>query len=549
MKLLRLVASLTLTVSVGVSASMSAPNAQPGEELITAVKNMGFPGPATQPPVGGEAQGPYKKLVIQNAYIIDGAGAPVQGPVSIVIERDRIVDIVGAGTGSLAIGAVQESADTHVIDAKGKYVMPGFVNAHTHFGTPSHLFGGGMTDPEYVAKLWLAHGITTVREAGSLMGLGWTLDHKKMSEEGKIAAPRIVAHALFPEVSSDPKASRAWVRTVRKRGADGIKFLGGSPEAVAAAIDEAHKLGMKTMFHHAQVAVARMNAVDSARLGLDSMEHWYGLPEAMFENKTVQDYPLDYKYNDEQDRFAHAGRLWAQSAKPGSETWNKTIKELIDLDFTIDPTFSIYEANRDQPRAKRLEWMDEYTMPYMLRAFEPNPKVHGSYHYDWTTGDEVAWRENFRIWMQFINDFKNAGGRVTTGSDTGFIYGVYGFGYIRELELLQEAGFHPIEVVKSATLNGAQLLGMDKDIGSIQIGKKADLVIVNENPLRNFKVLYATGHEFLNRDTGKLEKTKGIEATIKDGVVYDAEMLRQQVKTLVSEQKAREAARAAAKAK
>ena len=113
---------------------------------------------------------------------------------------------------------------------------------------------------------------------------------------------------------------------------------------------------------------------------------------------------------------------------------------------------------------------------------------------------------------------------------------------IQEMELLQEAGFHPLEVLSSATLNGAELLGMGDDLGSIELGKKADLVIVDENPLANFKVLYGTGHRKLNRDTGQMEVTGGIRYTIKDGIVFDAKALLADVRELVAAQKAREGA-------
>ena len=78
--------------------------------------------------------------------------------------------------------------------------------------------------------------------------------------------------------------------------------------------------------------------------GLTTMEHWYGLPEALFEDRTVQNYPLDYNYQNEQHRFGEAGKLWKQAAAPYSDHWNKVMNELIDLDFTIVPTFNIYEA-------------------------------------------------------------------------------------------------------------------------------------------------------------------------------------------------------------
>ena len=221
------------------------------------------------------------------------------------------------------------------------------------------------------------------------------------------------------------------------------------------------------------------------------------------------------------------------------------IDELLEFDFTLDPTFSIYEANRDVMRARRAEWHDEYTLPGLWRFFQPNPDAHGSYHFDWTTQDEIDWKENFRLWMQFVNDFKNRGGRVTAGSDAGFIFKLFGFAYIRELELLQEAGFHPLEVIRAATLSGAELVGLDHEIGSIQAGKKADLVIVDENPLRNLKVLYGTGHLRLNRETNQLERVGGVLYTVKNGIVYDARALLEDVRTMVAEAKQAERASSA----
>lgn len=522
-------------------SSLALAAAEPGEEVITAVLAQGVAPAKVAPARGDESAGPFNRLVIENANLVDGTGAPNRGPVTIVIDGDRIVDIRGGTTGGLhgVHGGYGEGA--RVIDAGGKFVLPGFVDAHSHLGTPSHAAAGSLTDPEYVLKLWLAHGITTVRDVGALMGLDWTLEHKRRSAAGEISAPRIVVHGLFPERLDSPEDARKWVRAVHRKGADGVKFLGAAPELIAAAMAEAQKLKMKTAYHHAQVSVTRINVLDSARLGLDSMEHWYGLPEAMFEDRVIQDYPHDYNYSNEQDRFGEAGRLWLQAAAPGSPTWNETIAELLALDFTLDPTFTIYEAARDVMRARNAEWHAEYTMPYIMRAFEPNPAVHGSFFFDWTTAHEIAWRHNYRRWMQFVNDYKNAGGRVTAGSDAGFIYKLYGFAYVRELELLQEAGFHPLEVLRSATLSGAELLGMDRDIGSVELGKKADLVIVDENPLANFKVLYGTGHRRLNMESGQMETTGGIRYTIKDGIVFDAKALLQDVRELVAEQKRLEA--------
>jgi imidazolonepropionase-like amidohydrolase len=136
--------------------------------------------------------------------------------------------------------------------------------------------------------------------------------------------------------------------------------------------------------------------------------------------------------------------------------------------------------------------------------------------------------------MQFINEYKNAGGRVAVGSDAGFIFKLYGFAYIRELELLQEAGFHPLEVVQAATLNGAELIGMQDEIGSIVPGKKADIVLVKGNPVSNFKLLYGTGHMQLDRESGLLERAGGVSYTIKNGRVFDAKALLADVRDMVN---------------
>ena len=122
----------------------------------------------------------------------------------------------------------------------------------------------------------------------------------------------------------------------------------------------------------------------------------YGLPEALFEDRTVQNYPLDYNYQNEQDRFEAAGELWSQAAAPHSDHWNAVMNELLDLDFTLDPTFNIYDANRDLQRARRAEWHEDYTLPSLWKFFEPSKISHGSYWHYWGTEQEVSWKKNFQ---------------------------------------------------------------------------------------------------------------------------------------------------------
>jgi imidazolonepropionase-like amidohydrolase len=497
--------------------------------------------PAPDRPAG-EGEGPFARLIIRGATVIDGTGAPPQGPVDIVIEANRIKEIRSVGYPKVPIReAARPAGATREIDATGMYVMPGFVDCHGHIG-------GVMqgTPAEYVYKLWMAHGVTTVRDPGSMNGVDWTLRERERSRQNQITAPRIYAY-VTPGAGWDqgpvtgPVAAREYVRWAKQKGVDGFKIMGGAavydPEVFAALVDEARKHDLGTTTHLGQMGVARLNILDAARLGLGSMEHWYGLPEALFADRTIQDYPADYNYNDEQHRFGQAGRLWKQAAPPGSEKWNAVMNEMVKLGFTIDPTFTIYEASRDVQRAMRAEWHDRYTLPSLWKFYQPSREAHGSYWFYWTTADEVEWKNNYRLWMAFVNEFKNRGGRVTTGSDSGFIYKLYGFDYVRELELLQEAGFHPLEAIRAATYSGASLLAEQNkkplEFGLLRPGKLADLVIVPENPVANLKVLYGTGAIRLNDRTNTPERVGGVKYTVKDGVVYDAKRLLADVERIV----------------
>lgn len=486
-----------------------------------------------------EGEGPYNRLIIRGVTLINSTGAPPVGPIDIVVEQNRIREIRQVGYPGVPIDPKRRpaaGAGDKDLDCTGMYLMPGFVDMHGHIGGRAQ-----GTPSEYVFKLWLVHGVTTIREPGSGNGLDWTLRHKQLSLKNEITAPRILAYTFFGsgsrEAISTPEAARIWVQENARKGADGIKFFGAEPAVFRAALEENKKLGLRSACHHAQLDVARMNVLATAKAGLTSMEHWYGLPEALFSDRTLQDYPADYNYNNEQHRFDEAGKLWKQAAEPGSEKWYKVMDELLKLDFTLDPTFNIYEANRDFMRARRAEWHEEYTLPSLWRFYGPSRMSHGSYWLDWGTEQEIRWKENYRLWMRFVNEYKNRGGRVTTGSDSGYIYQLYGFAYIRELELLREAGFHPLEVIQSATIKGAEALGLEKELGSVEIGKLADFVITTENPLANFSTLYGTGAIRVT-DDNEVVRVGGVKYTVKDGIVYDAKKLLEDVKAIV--QKAKE---------
>jgi len=488
-----------------------------------------------------EGDGPYNRLIIRGVNMIDGTGSPATGPVDIVIEKNRIASITTVGYPGLPIPENRRpklGENDKEIDASGMYLLPGFIDMHAHTGGAAQ-----GTTPEYVYKLWLAHGITSIREPGSFNGMEWTLKHRDLSAKNEIVAPRISAWIGFgmdaeKEITT-PEQARDWVRMIHKAGADGIKFFGASPEVYSAAIKEANELGLGTMTHHAQTRVVYNDALTSARLGLTSMTHWYGLPEALFEDRIIQNYPLDYNYNNEQHRFEEAGKLWKQAAEPYSEKWNAVMDEMIELDFTLNPTMTIYEASRDLMAQRRAEWHETYTLPSLWEFYQPSRISHGSYWLDWGTEQEVAWKNNYKLWMEFINEYKNRGGRVTLGSDAGYIYKLYGFGYIQEMELMREAGFHPLEIFQSASLKAAEVLKRDHELGTIEVGKLADMVIVDANPMANLKVLYGTGAILVDEDNN-VTRHGGIVYTIKDGIVYDAKKLLKDVAEIVNLAKQKE---------
>ncbi len=240
----------------------------------------------------GEGEGPFERLVIRGATMIDGAGAPPMGPVDIVIENNRIKEIKSVGFPKVAIKeSSRPDKGVKEIDATGMYVLPGLVDCHAHIGG----FAQG-TPAEYVYKLWMAHGVTTIRDPGSGNGVDWTLGERERSAKNQIVAPRIFAY-VRPGMGWDkgqvttPELAREYVRWAKQKGADGFKIIGGDsifdPEILSALLDEAKKLQMGSTTHMAQTGVVRTNVIQAARMGMGSMEHWYGLPESLFADRVV----------------------------------------------------------------------------------------------------------------------------------------------------------------------------------------------------------------------------------------------------------------------
>jgi hypothetical protein len=484
--------------------------------IIVSLFSSAVLGQSANPNISGKR---YKRIVIRGAIIINGNGAPASGPKDIVIENDLITEIANIDPVAVKEGNARRPAKGDVeIDAAGKYVMPGLINLHGHTQDER----GGMAQPvEYCMKLWLACGITTVRDVGASKK---TLVWREQSGKNEIASPRLFAYGVFSGARNAEDA-RAKVRDLKQAGYDGIKLFGVDRDIMQPMMDEAKKLGLRVAHH---TGVEETNTWDDIRFGTTSIEHWYGIPDAAIESGR-QNFPSDYNYNDEVDRFRYAGRLWREAS------WERLMKVLdgmVEAGVAWNPTLDIYEASRDLQRAQSNPAFAEYLHPVLEEYFKPNPANHGSYFIGWTSVDETFWKENYRIWMRALMEFERRGGTIGAGEDAGFIYQMYGFGLIRELELHQEAGFHPLKVIQHATGNNAKILGQEDRLGRIRVGYKADLLIVNGNPLENFKVLYPTGIEEIRN--GKVYKTGGIEWTIKDGIPFHAPTLAKEVRELVA---------------
>jgi imidazolonepropionase-like amidohydrolase len=497
------------------------------------------------------AAGPYETLVIRGATIIPGNGGPPYGPADIIINGGRVTDIRSAGTPGLKMATNRPPAGaTREIDATGMYVLPGFVDMHGHQGDPEK-----MNDPDYAWKLWLAHGVTTLRGIPLYGGdAAKALSDKKRAAAGEIMSPRLYVYQTLGSGANagwkggrvlTPEKAREWVRWAASVGIDGIKFFNRgdeTPEIDRAAIDEAKKLGLGTVAHLSQPNIAEFNARDAAAAGLGTITHFYGHFESLLDGRRVQDTPADYNFNDEQKRFGGIAEIWDQIHPPGSPEWVEYLQTQKKTGVNFDPTFNIYSASRDLMRAQRAEWHERYTLPSLTRFFESNRDNHGSYFFDWTSEREYEWRRFYTRYMQLVNDYKNMGGRVTTGSDPGFIWQTWGFGYILELELLREAGFAPLEVIQSATINGARTLeepkGREPDFGLVRVGMRADLIVVPENPLANLKTLYGTGFARLDEATQTTVVKGGIRWTIRDGIVHDVSAILKNVADQVAAAKA-----------
>ncbi|MCI2418020.1 amidohydrolase [Saccharopolyspora sp. K220] len=502
------------------------------------------PADSPTPPRGpGEGQGPFEKLVIRGVNVIVGTGGAVRGPVDVVISGNRIQQIIPAGAPSQVLAPNRPPHDAeHEIDATGMWMLPGLVDEHTHTGT-------GDTPRTYAYKLWLGHGVTTVRGV-SIADNDDAVSDRERSERNEIVAPRIINYQTPGSGWEDgpvdsPDKARRWVAWAAQHGVDGIKFFGEGPYGraeIEAAITAAGQHGMGTTMHHSPPIYPQLNALETGRMGLGTVTHFYGHFEALLKEGREHPKPPGYDYENEASRWRAVAEVINYTFAPDSPQWRSYLAQQRDNGVTFGPTFGVYLAGRDLLRVRGLEWHPRFALPSLWNFWEPSPEAHGSFYYDWRTEDEVSWKRFYLQYMQLVHDYKSIGGRIAGGTDPGYIYNLYGFANITELEMLREAGLTPIEAIEAMTYNTAQTLaeptGAKPEFGLVEEGLLADLAIVGENPLQDLKTLYGTGTPRLDAETGDITRIGGVQWTIRNGVVYDAKRLLADVAEMVQAQKA-----------
>ena len=398
-------------------------------------------------------------IALTNVRVIDGTGGPAREAQTIVI-RDGVIAQVGDAA------KTPPPDEAEVIDLAGRSVIPGLVMLHEHLYYPT---GPGVYGQlgESFTRLYLAGGVTTMRTGGNMNGF-MDMSLKRAIESGQKAGPAIDATAPYvngPNQFQQMTAVRAVDEARRhvaywaEQGATSLKaYMQISRDALGAAIEEAHKRGMKVTGHLCSVTYS-----EAADLGIDNLEHGFLAATDFIADKKPDTCPGQ-----------GAGQRTIADLDENSEAFKTLVRKLIDKRVALTSTLTVFETfTPGRPLPPGLEVLT----PQLKTQFEQA-------HARTSQSKDSIYVRLFPKAMVLERAFARAGGMLVAGTDPTGSGGVLpGFSNQRQIELLVEAGFTPSEAIRIGTLNGATYLGREKSIGSIAVGKQADLVVVNGNPL------------------------------------------------------------------
>ena len=423
-------------------------------------------------------------VALTHVMLLDGTGAAPAADQTVVIRAGRIAEVGPAARVTVPAGA-------QTMDLTGHTVIPGLVGMHDHlFYTAA---GGRAVQMSYTGpRLYLASGVTTIRTAGSRSTYA-EINLKDAIGRGLVPGPRI--HLTAPyitgapgggsmDVVTSPEEARRFVAYWASEGATWIKAYTDIRRAeLGAAIKEAHKRGLKVTGHLCSVSFR-----EAVALGIDNLEHGMLTASDFDPSKQPDVCPV-----------STIGRN--NEADPRGEAAQATIQALVKHGVSMTSTLAVYEpfvANRPTKE------------PRVLNAMAP--EVRASYmkirqEIDSTGSGPIA-AEGLRSAMTFEREFVEAGGLLAAGVDpTGIGGALAGYGDQRNYELFIEAGFAPEQAVKIMTANGAKILGVQRQLGTVERGKLADLVVLrgdltsDPTVIRNPTVVFKDG---IGYDSAKL---------------------------------------------
>ena len=418
-------------------------------------------------------------IALTHARVIDGTGAAPRENQTLVINNGVITTMGSSASTDVPAGA-------HTIDLTGKSVIPGLVMVHEHLYYPN---GPGVYGQlgESFSRLYLAGGVTTMRTGGNVNGF-MDLNMMRLVDAGQKPGPAIDATAPYlngpntfiqMRTLKGPEDARRQVQYWTDEGATSLKtYMQITRGELAAAINEAHRRGIKVTGHLCSVTYA-----EAANLGIDNLEHGFF---------AATDFVADKK--PDQCPGQGVGQKTIAALDENGAPFKNLVRTLIDKNVALTSTLTVFETfTPGRPKPPGLEVLT----PQLREQFEQN-------YARTSQNKESIYSTLFAKGMALERAFARAGGLLIAGTDpTGGGGVIPGFANQRQVELLVDAGFTPLEAIQIATLNGAKYLGRDKTVGSLAVMKQADLVVINGNPAASI---------------GDIRK---VETVFKQGVGYD----------------------------
>jgi len=439
-------------------------------------------------------------VALIHVRVIDGTGAPPRSDQTLVLRDGKIAAMGDAAKVSAPDGA-------QILDLAGYTVIPGLVGMHDHLFYPAPQ-GPPAMYPEHASsfpRLYLAGGVTSIRTTGSVEPYT-DLELKRLIDASKMAGPKMNVTgpylegegAFTPQLHQlkDAEDARRTVEFWVEQGVTSFKaYMHITPEELAAAVKAAHAHGIKVTGHLCSIGFR-----EAAKLGIDDLEHGLVVDTEFFSGKKPGVCPNP----------ADATREMSEKLDIASAPVQEMIRDLVAHHVAVTSTLPVFESggvpNRPPLDSRVLDSMlPEARIAYLQRRAAVSEGAAKS-----------PWPALFQKELQFEHDFVKAGGLLLAGLDpTGNGGVIAGFGDQREVELLVEAGFSPVEAIHIATSNGAEFLGQLERIGTLAAGKAADLVVIHGDPSTNIR---------------DIEK---VEIVFKDGVGYDSAKLIESVRGLV----------------